>query len=517
MNGRTERLKVEHVVGENTAQVVVRQEFTVPDPKPEIEKIISLDRTVKVTGVEVVADKVIIEGRVNVHVVYVAALPSQPVHHTHARLDFTQFVEVPGAAPGMTARVNVKVVDIQGAVNPRRAGVFEVAAVLHIFAKVTETVEVDVLVEPPPGVKAEVAELRVEEVVGEGRAQVAVEGRFTVPPEKPPVEKVLDVDAKAAITEKKVLAGKVIVTGEVDLQFLYVALEEKQPVHHMHHKLPFTQVLEVPGAAEGMHVQVEETITHTGWDVVNPETVKVEVIMDKVAKVTATRLFKVVTGLEGVAARRRKLRVEHVVGEGRTQVVVREVVAIPPEKPGAVKVLDVKVHKIAIPEEDVVVIKDKVVLGGQIDAQVLYVSEEPDQAVHVTEAPLKFRSFIPIPGAQPDQAVLFQSTVEHVAARLGECGGSLLVEAVLKLAARLVETVQLEVVVAPLPEQVPCPPGAVIEHVVRPGDTFWELARRYHVSVEAIARANPGVDPGNLQVGSVLRIPCGDPPPGESL
>lgn len=510
MDGRTERLKVEHVVGEKTAQVVVKEEFTVPEPKPDISKIISIDKTVKVADIQVVQDKVIVEGQLNLQVVYVAALPGQPVHHTHAKLEFTQFVEIPGARPGMTARVNVRVVDIQGTVDPRKVGTFQVAAVLHIFVKVTETEEIDVLVEPPPGVKAKIEELRVEEIVGEGKAQAVVPGRFAVPPEKPSVDKILDVDAKVTITDKKILDGKVIIEGDVDLQFIYVALEVTQPVHHMHHKLHFTQFIEVPGAEPDMHVQVDETITHIGWDVINPETVSVEIIIDNVAKVTATRELKVVTDIEGIEVEKKRLRVEHVVGEDHVQVIIREQVDVPPEKPGVVKVLDAKVHKVEIPEEEIVIIKDKVVLSGQIDVQVLYVSEEPDQAVHLTEAKLKFRNFIPIPGAQPDQTVFVYATVEHVAVRIGETGGKLTIEVVLKIVARVIETVQIEVVVG-IPPEVPCVPGVFVEHVVQPGDTFWKLARKYHVSVEAIARANPSVDPSNLQVGTVLKIPCDDP------
>ncbi|MDH7576562.1 MAG: DUF3794 domain-containing protein [Bacillota bacterium] len=503
-----ERLKVEHVVGEKTVQVVVKEEFTIPEPKPDIQKVISIDKTVKVTDVQVIQDKVIIDGQLNLQIVYVAALPEQPVHHTHAKLEFTQFAEIPGAEPGMTARVSVKVVDIQGKVNPRKAGVFEVAAVLHIFVKVTETKEINVMVEPPPGVVAKVEKLRVEEVIAEGKAQVVVSGRFTVPAEKPPVDKILDVDAKVTVTDKKILDGKVIVEGDADLQFIYVALETTQPVHHMHHVLHFTQFIEVPGAEPDMHVQVEEMITHIGWDVINPETVGVEIIMDKVAKVTETRELKVVTDVEKVKVEKKRLRVERVVGEDRVQIVVREQVDVPPEKPGVVKVLDVKVHKIEISEEEIVIIKDKVILSGRIEVQVLYVGEGLEQPVHHMEAELKFRHFIPIPGAQPDQTVLVQTTVEHTAARIGITGGKLTLEAVLKVTARVIETIQIDVVLCPVPDQVPCPPGEVLRHTVQPGDTLWKLSQKYHVSVNAIMRANPGIDPDNLRVGTVLIIPC---------
>jgi len=43
--------------------------------------------------------------------------------------------------------------------------------------------------------------------------------------------------------------------------------------------------------------------------------------------------------------------------------------------------------------------------------------------------------------------------------------------------------------------------------VAQPGDTFYNIARRYGTSMESIQTANPSVDPGNIQVGTRLIIP----------
>ena len=42
---------------------------------------------------------------------------------------------------------------------------------------------------------------------------------------------------------------------------------------------------------------------------------------------------------------------------------------------------------------------------------------------------------------------------------------------------------------------------------VSPGDTFWGIARRFDVTVEALVAANPGVDPMRLREGQTLRVP----------
>jgi len=64
-----------------------------------------------------------------------------------------------------------------------------------------------------------------------------------------------------------------------------------------------------------------------------------------------------------------------------------------------------------------------------------------------------------------------------------------------------------------MPEPEPAPPPCGDYWVVTPGDTLWSIARYCYPGdhtgrrVDEILRANPGLDPGRLRVGQVLRLP----------
>jgi LysM repeat protein len=58
----------------------------------------------------------------------------------------------------------------------------------------------------------------------------------------------------------------------------------------------------------------------------------------------------------------------------------------------------------------------------------------------------------------------------------------------------------------PTPPPTTCPTGTT-PYTIRSGDTFFSLARRFNTTVEAIQAANPGVDPNNLQIGQVICMP----------
>jgi len=58
---------------------------------------------------------------------------------------------------------------------------------------------------------------------------------------------------------------------------------------------------------------------------------------------------------------------------------------------------------------------------------------------------------------------------------------------------------------------VTCPSGTT-PYIIRAGDTFFNIARRFNTTVEALIAANPGVDPGALLIGQTICVPAAAPP-----
>jgi len=51
-------------------------------------------------------------------------------------------------------------------------------------------------------------------------------------------------------------------------------------------------------------------------------------------------------------------------------------------------------------------------------------------------------------------------------------------------------------------------------YTIKAGDTFFEIAKRLGISVDALQAANPGVNATTLKVGQVINLPSGNPPGG---
>lgn len=102
-------------------QTIVQDTVEIPTGKPDAERGIEAKARFSIDEVKVIYDKVIVDGTVYAKILYVAALPSQPVHFFEASFPFMDFIHLYGAEPGMEALVHFKTEHINvDAVSPRR-------------------------------------------------------------------------------------------------------------------------------------------------------------------------------------------------------------------------------------------------------------------------------------------------------------------------------------------------------------------------------------------------------------
>lgn len=150
-----ETIQVEQVVGAEMAQRVVEFDMIVPEGKPDIEQVIDVYvKDVEINTVDVIPNKVIVRGDLEVKVMYVADLPDQPVRALEKRhVRFTRDIEILGAEPGMdaTADVLVEFVDYDFDCDHEHhhdhghsKHKVHIVIVLKVWARVVSTTEMDV-------------------------------------------------------------------------------------------------------------------------------------------------------------------------------------------------------------------------------------------------------------------------------------------------------------------------------------------------------------------------------------
>lgn len=267
-------VKTEQVV--TTAATQIMEEVTVVLSQPAI-KIKDIDLVVQDVLGRTIADKVIVQGVFVKDVYYINEDDVEVVESF--TVPFSTFIPVPGVTPGLNVFVNAQA---QPAVfDPLQTGT-EITEkdLADIEVIITETVRIDVQQETGGTL------FKVQQVVGEGTAQVCAEG-ITVPVlpitiefarirvgEAVEVEKQLLVENTISLPfiAKKIrsvefsiqnvtwviVSEQVLVEGKVKKDVLVVGLDNI--VHHIQETVPFSGFVSVPGIVEGAAVTVDVVV-----------------------------------------------------------------------------------------------------------------------------------------------------------------------------------------------------------------------------------------------------------------
>jgi spore coat assembly protein SafA len=248
---KKELLKVDSVVGEDTLSETITRTVTLPITAKKIFRILP---TVRDVTAEVKEDTVIVRGVIHKQIFLVDE--GDLVRHAAEDIPFTKTVDIPGAKPGFEVQVNVKVIldDFELVDPPSRE--LRQTLIIEAFVKVTETLQIEVVVEVKgEGIKEVKKLLKVESVVVDVLQRETL--RSTV---KLPVEaiKIFEILGEIVDLETEVREDQVVVRGTLHKQIFFV--DQTNLLRHTREDVPFRFVKKAPGARPGMNAQVRARI-----------------------------------------------------------------------------------------------------------------------------------------------------------------------------------------------------------------------------------------------------------------
>ena len=289
-----ELLKVDAVVGEDRVMQSLVKTVTLPITAKKIFRILPSVRNVTA---EVRQDNVIVRGIIHKQIFLVDE--GDLVRHAAEDIPFVKTVPIPGARPGQQAQVDVGVsLPSFELINPPSRELRQ-DLVLDIFVKVTQTVQLDVVVDVfGRGIRVRKELLKVESVVLDLEQKETIRSRVTLPIQ---AIKIFEIDASLVNVEGTAGFDMVTVRGILHKQVFFV--DKGDLVRHVREDIPFRIVKDAPGARPGMSVQVRASIEgEVTGRLIGDKHLEQTAVLDLFIKVTETVQLKVV-----VAVRRKKI------------------------------------------------------------------------------------------------------------------------------------------------------------------------------------------------------------------
>lgn len=182
--------------------------------------------------------------------------------------------------------------------------------------------------------------LDIEKIVSEGHAQPVVEGSLELPSGLPPIGRALKVKAKPEVLKVETSDDRALVEGVIHFSLLYTTLEEasryavpdgddddassptvqERLVHASWQRgLPFTYLLELPGASDDHVVDVKAALHALHYEVSRDERgLEVDVVLDLTGKAKEYANVTITLGATGadVIQETEQVRLRSYLGEG---------------------------------------------------------------------------------------------------------------------------------------------------------------------------------------------------------
>lgn len=496
-----EELPMQRFAGEGLSQAVVEGEVALPGGLREETRVLCSEAMAVPERSSAENGRVQLDGKVIFHVLYTQGDPTK-VHALEASADFAHTADVPGAQSGMAAPVSLMVEHAEASA---QGGRLHLLAVLRVQARAFADEPLDVVsgIRGSDGLMTRSETMRTIRTVGFGGQDVLIRDECELGSALQ-ITDTLYATAMASVQDVSGGEGRATISGTIQLEATHLSDMPSRPVVITRHSIPFEETVVVSGE-NGDDLCCSATVRDVA--VISQEganegerTLRAEVMLGLRAESTQSRevclLLDAYTtqgdalALETQNIRRATARRQlHTAESGKLTLMTD---GHPPVRTPLKATLRPVIT-------DLSQSGGRLIAEGMMEAALLYMTDDdPAPQVFQTEEP--FRAVFACEPGLPESISLTAANIDPVTVTSDRVE----VKYILHL-----DCYDVQLSPKPLVTQVSARPAEPPETGIllcfsQPGETVWDLAKRYRVDPEALKRMNPGLQDGSAEGQRVI-------------
>ncbi|HZK56741.1 MAG TPA: SPOCS domain-containing protein [Clostridia bacterium] len=506
--------KFEQVIGENIAQAIVEGDILVPDTKPDITRVLSVNARVELNQQKVEDGKITTGGTTYFKILYVSEKEEQPLYAIDSSAEFKQDIEIEGISDEMKSEVVVEVEHIDFTVNNERK--IGVKAIINLIGKGIEekTVEITKDLAGLEDIQVLKETFQYTDTVGTGKSEALIKDGFELGEDEYEIEEILKWEAVVLERETKITDGKIVVGGTVNLELLYVDGEFDNQLKVVKREIPFTHFVDIANISGDMQYKLKLSLDELYHDIkenIRGERkiveiegiVKVEIkVMDTQSREILVDTYSLSKELEIV---KEQIVLKENIGINRANILIRETLDIPPDHSPIVEVFSVNVKPILTNYN---MIADKVTVEGILEATAVYKSMEEPQSLYSFVQEIPFRHYIGFEGANEGMGAeidLSTDEIDYSIVNGEQIELNINIGTVCEVhCAKLIDVISG---IEEAEEEIdPKVRPSLTVYYMQPRDTLWGIAKTYRTTVPKIIETNQIEDPTDIKVGDHIII-----------
>ena len=499
-----ETLCINQVIGQRTDTAMVEEDFVVPDIKPDILNTIRTNGTVCIYKKEVMDGKVRIDGAIQVYIMYLADDENLNVRALNTTLDFSQVIDFDNVKQGMILQDKVILKSLECRVlNGRK---INVKAILDMDLKIISNEEVDFVKElnDIKDVQLLDSTLKLSSLLGSGLTKVYAKDTIVIDSVDNLME-IMKADFCIINQETKISYNKVLVKADACVKIMY--LTEDNRICTVNQLIPVMGFIDMPDVNDENLCDVKYQIKNL---LIKPNNIEehsiyVEAELEINCYVYETKEINIIQDLYSPSIDLiYKQKQIHAIAQKE---IIKDVCMIREKQfiseIGNHKIYDVDIKPTIVNQN---ILKNRIMYEGEIELNFLFVAENSSKiGTKKVILPFTFNMDYDVVNQGSQLETNIQISLQDFTIMPDE---SIDIKIDLEFLVSLSNNQKLQVIEEiNIDESRQNERYSLIIYFVKPGDTLWNIAKRFRSTVSHIAKMNGIEDENKINIGQQLFIP----------
>ena len=500
-----ENICINKLVAEKKELIFIQNDMIVPDSKPDILNTINVAGNVCVYKKDISEDKVKIDGNINTYIMYLPDSKDDNLRALNCKLDFSESITVPGAREGMILVTNCVVKDLEcKVINGRKVNV---KAGVEFCIKIYSNEEVEIInkINNINDVQTLNNEFLVNSLIGNGKTVIYAKDTINIDA-KDELAEILKVDIKLVDRDLKLSYNKVLTKAEAEVKIMY--LTEDNRIGKVVGKIPVIGFIDIQNISEENICDINYEMKNMQFKPNSAEehSIYVELEIESSCMAYEKRkisliqdLYSPSTNLEFSQKRISSLSDKL---EMKKEYTVQDKVQIPGLEAG--NLLNVEV---APNLANTSVTESKITYSGTVDLNFIFMNAN---SLNSRNAKIPFE--VIVDNDEKNDNINVETEIMIVGSNFdvganGEVNAKIDMEIFTKTSKNVNMNIIDNIQVSEVQNEDEEDYNSLILYIARPGDTLWEIAKKFNSTVDELSRMNGIEDSNNIAIGQKIYIP----------
>ncbi len=480
-------------------QVIFDDDFNVPDMKPDIAKLIKTQGELKFTDQKISNGKLYVMGHLHFQILYLSDETSRPVHSLNGQIPFEEMINLNDSCNQDTGNIKYEIEDLTAnIINSRK---LSLKALVRLCVSVEDVYDEEsaISIDAEPDVQSLTKNIEVTNMAVNKKDNYRFRDEIVIPSGKSNILEILYSNIELKNVDVRLLTDKFIAKGEFSIFLLYSGDGDGSQMEYHDTELPFTSTIDCNGCTEDMIPNITLDIVGKSLSV-KPDVdgeervVDVEVILELAIKVYEESQMQILQDIyspvRDITPIYRETQYENLLLRNSNKCRITDRVRIDESSP---RLLQICYANGTVKVDDVFPMEGGLEADGVIDVSILYISSDdmqPLQSIHTT---IPFSQVIDVKDLKDTSDYDVRATIEQINVMMLDTQE---VEVKANIVLNVIvfdkhsESFIIDIKESPIDMAVLQDMPGMVAYIVKPYDTLWSIAKRYHTTVEAIMEIN---------------------------